>query len=207
MGGRPGGFRIESATADTEDEAARVLAAAFADDPTVAFLVPPDTPERSHRLRRMFRAEIHTCGFDHVDVALDDATDAVVGAGVWAPPYANLDGVTAIRWSLVAAGALRAHGLRAGARYDRAVRRHRPGEPHWHLLDLGTSPDARGLGVGTALLRHRLTVVDLEGRRAFLEATTAATRRLYERFDFEVVGRLPRVTGGAYAMVRPATGQ
>lgn len=207
MGGRPGGFRIEWATADSADEAARLLAQAFADDATVAFLVPTDVTDRPGRLRRMFRAEIHTCGFDNVDLAVDDTDGKVLGVGVWAPPYARLTTLAAIRWSAVAAHALRTRGLRAGAAYDKAVRRHRPAEPHWHLLDLGTSPDAQGRGIGTALLGHRLAQIDLEGRQAFLEATTPAGRRLYERFDFEAVGRLPRVTGGAYAMVRPTQGQ
>lgn len=204
MGGRPGGFRIESATADSEDEAARLLARAFGTDPTVDVLVPSDVSDRPGRLRRMFRAEIHTCGFENVDLAVSDADGEVWGVGVWAPPYARLSTLTAIRWSVVAAHALRARGLRAGAAYDRAVRRHRPAEPHWHLLDLGTAPDAQERGIGTALLAHRLARIDLEGRQTFLEATTLAGRRLYERFGFEAVGRLPRSTGGAYAMVRPA---
>lgn len=198
-----GRFRIESVTVSTEGEAARVLASAFAADATLAFLVPGDTTDRPERLRRMFRAEIHSCGFGHVDVALDDRTGEVLGVGAWAPPYVRLPTLTAIRWSAVAAGALGVRGLRAGARYDRELGRLRPAEPHWHLLDLGTSPTARGRGIGTALLGHRLARIDLEERRTFLEATTQGARRLYERFGFEAVGRLPRVTGGAYAMIRP----
>lgn len=180
-----------------------MLASAFADDATLAFLVPGGTSDRPERLRQMFRAEIHSCGFGQVDVALDDRTGEVLGVGAWVPPYVHLPTLTAIRWSAVSAGALGVRGLRAGARYDRELGHLRPSDPHWHLLDLGTLPAIHGQGVGTALLEHRLTQVDHECRSAFLETTTREARRLYERFGFETVGRLPRVTGGAYAMVRP----
>ena len=67
-----------------------------------------------------------------------------------------------------------------------------------------TGPQARGKGVGSALLAHRLRVVDHSANPlAFLESTTPASRRLYERFGFEAVGSVPTLPGqSSTAMVR-----
>jgi ribosomal protein S18 acetylase RimI-like enzyme len=83
---------------------------------------------------------------------------------------------------------------------------HRPPEPHWYLHDIGAGPEARGRGVGSALLEHRLGLVDQSGTALmFLEATTPGSRRLYERFGFEAVGSVPTQPGQAStAMIRRA---
>ena len=63
-------------------------------------------------------------------------------------------------------------------------------------------------GVGSALLEHRLRVVDHSANPlAFLESTTPASRRLYERFGFEAVGSVPTLPGqSSTAMVRRPVG-
>jgi len=92
-----------------------------------------------------------------------------------------------------------------GLMHTRAVGAYRPAEPHWYLRDIAASPRARGRGVGSALLRHRLAVIDAGGREpVFLEATSAGSRRLYERFGFRAVGTVPTRPGEqSTAMIRP----
>jgi GNAT superfamily N-acetyltransferase len=58
------------------------------------------------------------------------------------------------------------------------------------IQNLGITPEHRGLGLGTALLRKALTGFKRSGlRRAFLEVTARNTAaiRLYERFGFRKV--------------------
>jgi [ribosomal protein S18]-alanine N-acetyltransferase len=64
-----------------------------------------------------------------------------------------------------------------------------PGEEE--LLLIGVVPEARGKGLGQALLRR--AVIDAEARgaeRLFLEMrANNPARRLYERFGFQAIGR------------------
>jgi len=63
-----------------------------------------------------------------------------------------------------------------------------------HINNLAVMPDARGRGLGTALLLHVLDQGNrLGARRALLEVreSNAAARRLYERLGFAVSGTRP----------------
>ena len=73
---------------------------------------------------------------------------------------------------------------------------HHPHEPHWYLGFLGVQPALQGLGLGGSLLQATLVGVDEAGEPAYLEATSSANRRLYERHGFEVVRELPLPGGG-----------
>lgn len=59
---------------------------------------------------------------------------------------------------------------------------------HWYLPLAGVDPPAQGRGLGSALLRHGLEVVDQSGLPAYLEATSPRNRDLYARFDFAEIG-------------------
>ncbi|NJP68938.1 GNAT family N-acetyltransferase [Streptomyces spiramenti] len=197
--------RIETATADDTEEAAAVLAEAFAADPVIARFVPPTAARRDQRLRGMFRGAVRAAGPENVDIARDGAHDAILGVAVWRSPEGGagpLGGLAALGSAFAALGP---RGVLTLGRYNRALRPHVPAGPHWHLEDIGTRSAARGLGVGRALLTHRLAIVDRSGRPAVLEATTPASRRLYERFGF--AAEAEPTTGplsGAAVMVRPA---
>ena len=86
---------------------------------------------------------------------------------------------------------------------------HHPHEPHWYLGFLGVQPALQGLGLGSALLQSTLVGVDEAGEPAYLEATNADNRRLYERHGFRVVGELPLPGGPSlFPMWRePKTGR
>ncbi|GAA0278794.1 GNAT family N-acetyltransferase [Cryptosporangium japonicum] len=77
----------------------------------------------------------------------------------------------------------------AGHQHPAAGTKHRlrPTRPHWYLSDIAVVAAARRGGIGSALLAHRLGRIS---EPAYLEATTPASRRLYQRFGFEVVAAL-----------------
>jgi len=62
-----------------------------------------------------------------------------------------------------------------------------PQSEHWYLPLTGVDPIAQGRGLGSALLRHGLTMCDGGGLPAYLEATSTRNRVLYERLGFRVV--------------------
>ncbi|HYD09329.1 MAG TPA: GNAT family N-acetyltransferase, partial [Acidimicrobiales bacterium] len=65
-----------------------------------------------------------------------------------------------------------------------------PHEPVWYLNLLGVRAYAQGRGVGSSLLRAVLDRADEAGEPAYLEATSEANRRLYERHGFECTAEL-----------------
>jgi ribosomal protein S18 acetylase RimI-like enzyme len=66
--------------------------------------------------------------------------------------------------------------------------------PHYYLSMLGTHDAHRGKGLGAALLRESLGLIDEERMPAYLESTNAHNRPLYERLGFRKIGeyRLPQ---------------
>ncbi|WP_369199596.1 GNAT family N-acetyltransferase [Streptomyces sp. PU-14G] len=63
-----------------------------------------------------------------------------------------------------------------------------PHEDHAYLQAIAVTPDRQGLGIGSALLRHRLAACDRQGLPAYLEASSPRSRALYERHGFAVRG-------------------
>ena len=185
--------------------AAHVLADAFADDPTYRLLFADAREHRAERMQRFFQATIKAVGCECVDLARHSHSGEIAGVAIWVPPRPTNALPVRVAHQLRAGLALGLRGVQAGVRYERAVAQVKPHQAAWHLSDIAAAPAARGLGVGSALLQHRLRLIDAQRLPAALEATTPASRRLYERFGFEFVAELPHeVGGGAVAMARPA---
>jgi GNAT superfamily N-acetyltransferase len=65
---------------------------------------------------------------------------------------------------------------------------HPSGRAHEYLWMIGVAPGRQGEGLGTALIESVLDRCDREGLPAYLEASSARSRRLYERLGFELAG-------------------
>lgn len=71
---------------------------------------------------------------------------------------------------------------------DRMHQHHPLGRPHWYLALMAVQPYRQGHGLGTALLRHQLTILDRTAQPAYLEASDKRSRDLYLRHGFADVG-------------------
>jgi ribosomal protein S18 acetylase RimI-like enzyme len=72
------------------------------------------------------------------------------------------------------------------------------------LAEIGVSSAARGFGVGTLLLEHRLELIDHTRDAAYLESSTERNRALYRRHGFVELGIIEGLPSGApMAMWRP----
>src|SRR2546430_5814044 len=71
-----------------------------------------------------------------------------------------------------------------------------PREPHHYLAFIGVDPDWQGRGLGGALLAAVLERRDRERMPAFLEASGARHRGLYERHRFAVTEEFRLGRGG-----------
>jgi predicted N-acetyltransferase YhbS len=68
---------------------------------------------------------------------------------------------------------------------DEAFAKHHPTDDHDYLAFVAVTPGMQGQGLGSALLQAHLQELDRTGQSAFLEASSADNRRLYERLGFD----------------------
>lgn len=174
---------LRAATAADRPAMVAVLAAAFADDPALAWIFP-DAGRRADRLRRFFTLITGAdARLDLAQLAIGEAGQ-VLGVALWRPPgawalptttlLANLPGLIA-----TFAGALpRTLGLMGemDRRHDR--------RPHWYLQFIGVHPVAQGSGLGGALLRAGLARAG--AMPAYLETATPSNVGLYQAHGFAV---------------------
>ncbi|MFF3413342.1 GNAT family N-acetyltransferase [Streptomyces sp. NPDC002698] len=66
---------------------------------------------------------------------------------------------------------------------------HPEGRAHAYLWMIGVTPERQGEGLGRALIESVLDRCDREGLAAYLEASNARSRALYERLGFALSGR------------------
>ncbi|WP_278235778.1 GNAT family N-acetyltransferase [Isoptericola sp. AK164] len=196
---------VEPAGEAEIEAGARLIAESFRDDAVVRRIVPGDH-DRVARLTDVYTAALRTgaCVSGTVDVARAGPGGPILGVAAWEGPERRRHLPTELR---ELPRYLRALGLRhLPAVRSRLARwaRQRPATAHWYLADLAVSPAARGRGVGSALIAHRLGVVDAQARPAYLEATGPGNQRLYERFGFRAQGPVADDADAPVGMLRPA---
>ncbi|MEV6819405.1 GNAT family N-acetyltransferase [Nocardiopsis dassonvillei] len=196
--------RIDTASRADIAACARIIARALHRDPVVRDIVPGEE-DRIERLTLLYTAELRSgpARTGAIDVARSE-DGAILGVAAWEGPRRPGLGD---RWQRLRALPLQVRAI--GVRHLGATlstlshfEAARPRARHWYLADIAVDDRARGLGIGSALLTHRLAAIDRQGLPAHLEATTPESRRLYERFGFQETGRLD-IPSRPAAMTRP----
>lgn len=183
---------VSSAGPADTPAAAHVLAEAFRDDPVVGPLVVGR--RRDPRLRALFAALLRSGARSGVQIDLARDTDGrILGVATWEPPGHRLTFRQQLPEVAGYARAVGFRGLLTGMRLELALARCRPRAPHWYLAELGVGDGARGRGIGSALLRSRLTTIDAARLPAYLESSSERNRTLYRRFGFSTVQRITRM--------------
>lgn len=175
-------------------QASAMMARAFADDPLMAWIFP-DEQLRRRRLPAFFAASMRGTGLRFEGTEVLDIDGTVAGCATWLPPQAWLP--SAWRQIISLPGYLRTLGSRfgvAGETYAALMRVH-PQGPHFYLAGIGTDPPLQGSGIGTSLMRSRLTRCDATGMPAYLESSKASNVSFYERHGFTVMREF-RIPGG-----------
>jgi GNAT superfamily N-acetyltransferase len=173
---------VRPAEATEAGALASTLSLAFQLDPVSTWLFP-DPDDRSARHPHFFRIFVDvalvdgqvdtTPGYEAVSLWVDVDPDNPTGPRHLGELFEEACGPNYPRF----------------CRLDQAMYEHHPSQAvHAYLAFVGVLPQRQGHGVGAALLRHRLQEIDLLRRPAYLEASSARSRRLYERLGFR---RLP----------------
>lgn len=152
------------------------------------------------RLSALLRPFVRTGAFRHgrVDLARRASDGVILGVALWEPPgsVARLTHLTHQAVELPAFfRALGWRGMVRAARNQANLASHRPAEPHWYLAMIGVSSEARGAGVGSALLASRLAAIDTARAPAYLESSNERNRTLYLRYGFEVISTITGLSG------------
>jgi ribosomal protein S18 acetylase RimI-like enzyme len=157
-----------------------LLDEAFADDPVSAWVFPDEEYRRRvhHRLMAAFTDVVLEEGW--IDLA-EDGTACALWLSVPEGEHDDEEGPAELRRAVDPANERveRIGRLTAGI--------HPTDRAHAYLWMIGVAPDRQGAGLGTALVEHVLERCDRDGVPAYLEASNARSRALYERLGFAVL--------------------
>lgn len=186
--------------------AARVLGAAFLDDPVWASIGPRRRGRRAITNRIAFAGILAGSRRRGARIRVARVEGAVAGVSIafepgrWPLPQASL--IWEIGW-LALAGPLPAS---RALRNDRAMRDVHPVHAHMYLWFLGVDPERHGTGVGRALLAELHADSDARALPAYLETATPPNLAFYGRDGYEIVGEIEMPSGPTmWRMERPAT--
>jgi ribosomal protein S18 acetylase RimI-like enzyme len=185
-------------------EALTVVIAAMRDSPQHIAAFGPDPAIRQHKLQQMFGLMSgNPALLKHSIVALQE--NRIVGVcGIVAP--GECQPTTSQRLRMIP-GILRLGftparramtWLGAWAKQDIA-------EPHWHVGPVAVDPALQGQGIGSALLREAMRIVDEHQGVAYLETDKAINVTFYERQGFVVIAEQPVLNTPNWFMRRPVS--
>ena len=185
-------MRVRPANSSDHEAIAAALAAAFATDPPLSFLIPDDR-RREALLRRHFSASMPLYAASGAIWVSDDRSGAALWVAPGQYPFRLREELRVARARLEVFGRWARRGIGA----QLAVDRHHPHDPtHWYLDYIGVEPAGQGRGLGSALLAPMLARCDVERRGAYLNAGSPRSRDLYLRHGFAVRSEFRLPFGG-----------
>ena len=182
-------YEVRAATKADLPALATVLARAFADDPVMSWAFP-DEQVRTAKLPVLFEVLAKQVHFGHGGTDVAFVGEQPLGATMWDPmgtwqPSNLFERIGQVAFVRIIGGRGRALGALL-----KAMDAQHPTQPHWYLAQIGTDPNARGIGLGRALLEHRLAGCDERGLPAYLESSKHSNIAYYQRFGFELTGEI-----------------
>ncbi|MEU6388618.1 GNAT family N-acetyltransferase [Streptomyces sp. NPDC046939] len=188
------GVGIRRARADERDFVVGLLDEAFMDDPVSSWVFPDPAHRRARHPYLMGAFTDATFADGYIDL-LEDGTAVALWMDIPAAPDepgagADEDGPAQVR-AAVDSDNERVEQI---ARLTEAA--HPAGRAHVYLWMIGVKPGRQGEGLGTALMAQVLERCDREGLPAYLEASNARSRALYERLGFVFTGTAVELPGG-----------
>jgi GNAT superfamily N-acetyltransferase len=186
--------RVRRADRSDIDNAAAVLADAFADYAWTRFTV--DADDHTARIYGLQRLVIERLALPYGEVwVAEDAGGAIASVAIWMLPDSTIPGA-------VAQDAGQVQAELEGNRHDASVRAEaacaplRSATPHYYLGAVGTQRDRQRQRFGSAVLEPVLDRARAEGATMFLETSDRSNVEFYERLGFVVTGEIVVPDGG-----------
>ena len=178
-----------------------ILGDAFSDDPVMQWM-----NSHSEIYSLMFKAEILPL---YQPKGMLFINEAQTGASAWLPPGVSADTpfswtTLVMLWKMFRTGGR--ESLKRGQALETLMAEYHYKEPHYYLFAIGAASGQQGRGIGSALLRAGLEVVDQNPHPCYLESTNFRNNALYQRFGFEVIDEVHLPDNGPtmWPMLRPA---
>jgi ribosomal protein S18 acetylase RimI-like enzyme len=171
--------QAEIAKVDDARHLVATVVLAFSADPFVRWLLP-----RSHDFFETFTTitGLHAGRTAEHGGAYGSSDGRA--AAFWYPPGIHMDG-DALSSVFSGAGVIDKVAAVFGA-----CEVYEPAGDHWYLRQIGIDPAVQGAGHGSRLLATCLDDIDARSEPAYLEATTDAGRRFYERHGFTTLAEV-----------------
>jgi ribosomal protein S18 acetylase RimI-like enzyme len=163
-----------------------IFARGFADDPMFQFLNPQPDFAR-------FVFEMTTSNY--IDLACSCVDSHGGGATLWQGPGQQVK--ETIKFKAVWQG-FRRFGLSTLIkllRLDAVLAKHHPSQEHFYLFAIATAVEARGSGIGSALMRQTLRQADEAGIGCYLENSKTKNLPFYQGHGFKVVKQFEPLKG------------
>ncbi len=201
------GTELRPLTLSDVEQAARVIAQAFMEDPLCAFMLP-FRRTRPRALYKFFRAYGEVNIKNHRGFGVGEPLQ---GVAYWNLPdqadvsisLKSLGKFLPLLLTLYPAGLFRARGV---IRQTDALHEKHAAGPHFYLDNLGVLPSAQGKGWSSKLIRPFLDRADAQHTFVYTETVTPSNVPFYEHFGFQCVESSPVPGTGitVYALLRPA---
>ena len=170
------------------DEAGKVLAQAFNDDPLAAYMLPKEE-DRAVLLPAHFIAVVK---YGLLSGEVWTTEGRVEGVSVWLPPgrlemnpvrmhEAGFDELPSI------IGFDAVQRFTEFFQYLEPIHKRDVQAEHWYAMVIGVAPESQGRGIGDSLLQPVLTRADLEGVPCYLETVQPTNVSFYRKHGFEVI--------------------
>jgi ribosomal protein S18 acetylase RimI-like enzyme len=189
---------VSDVAASEQDKAIATVAIAFANDPMMRWTFPNPVTffEVALPLIRAFggKAFTHNCADQVADCA---------AVALWLPPRVEPDQEAMDK--LFERSDRSAKQKKDGEGVFEQMGKFHPKESHWYLPLIGTDPIHQGKGYGTALMEYAMRRCDRDRMPAYLESSNPVNIPLYERFGFQVIGKIQSGSSPVLTpMFRPA---
>lgn len=195
---------VRPARANETSTVAAVLTDAFVDEAGLNYWLRQGAAKQRARTR-FFNAAVADAVHPKRELWIAEAEGAPAGAAIWLAPGCKAYDFTLLQQLALTPLLLSIAGIGGMARglalADKLDALH-PHQPHAHLAYLGVAHAAQGEGVGSAILKATLALLDARGVTAYLETTTERNVALYERHGFAMNGEIKLPSLHMWTMIR-----
>jgi ribosomal protein S18 acetylase RimI-like enzyme len=171
------------ATLDDAAGLSKLFASAFVDDPLFDYMVRPGV-RRAAALEMFFQEILRARDIPQGEVWMSSDRHACV---CWLSPDARRSPGGLVKKLSWLPFFIRVYGparLSRGMAIAEAMENNHPSERHFYLTFIAVSPEYRGVGLGSRILKATLKQIDAAGSAAYVENSNPKNTTFYERSGF-----------------------